>query len=146
MAPSASRLHATRRAVKCPELLTAHASWVSLSENRESSVEFLIFVFCLVCVCFQDTVSLCCLVVHCRSGWPQTHRDPHAFASRVLGLKAWATSPQLKSSVVSITVESEKVRASNKTKQNEMKTRQQKQTNRNDLRRKESPWVHWFFM
>jgi hypothetical protein len=60
----------------------------------------------------------------------------------VLGLKAWATSPQLKSSVVSITVESEKVRASNKTKQNEMETRQQKQTNRNDLRRKESPWVH----
>jgi hypothetical protein len=25
-----------------------------------------------------------------RPGWPQTHRDPPASASRVLGLKAWA--------------------------------------------------------
>ena len=30
----------------------------------------------------------------CRSCWPQTHRDPPASASRVLGLKAYTTTTQ----------------------------------------------------
>ncbi|EGW10468.1 hypothetical protein I79_016958 [Cricetulus griseus] len=31
----------------------------------------------------------------CRPGWSQTHRDPSASASRVLGLKACATNARL---------------------------------------------------
>ena len=31
----------------------------------------------------------------CRPGWPRTHRDPTASASRVLGLKACATTAQM---------------------------------------------------
>ena len=62
------------------------------------------FLFCFVLFCFVlflffwDRVSLC------SPGWPGTHfvdqgglelRNPLASASRVLGLKAWATTTQL---------------------------------------------------
>jgi hypothetical protein len=54
--------------------------------------------FCLFCFVFRDRVSLC------SPGCPGTHfvdqaglelRNPPASASRVLGLKAWATTAQL---------------------------------------------------
>jgi hypothetical protein len=58
---------------------------------------FWFFVFCLfVCFVFQDRISLC------SPGCPGTHsvdqaglelRNPPASASRVLGLKACATTP-----------------------------------------------------
>ena len=36
-----------------------------------------------------------------RPGWPQTHRDPPASASRILGLKVCATTARLRRSFLS---------------------------------------------
>lgn len=50
-------------------------------------------------VVFRDMVSLyslgCPGTFPVRQGWPQTYRDLLAFASRVLGLKAFATTTWL---------------------------------------------------
>lgn len=34
-------------------------------------------------------------VARCYPGWPGTHRNPPAYVSQVLGLRAWATTPSI---------------------------------------------------
>ena len=43
---------------------------------------------------FSVVFGACPGTSSCRPGWPRTHRDPPASASRVLGLKACATTAQ----------------------------------------------------
>ena len=44
---------------------------------------------------FSVVFGACPGTSSCRPGWPRTHRDPPAFASQVLGLKACATTARL---------------------------------------------------
>jgi hypothetical protein len=81
----------------------ASASWELglkvFATTAQSGVWFFCFVlFCFVCLFFRDRISLC------SPGCPGTHsvdqaglelRNPPASASRVLGLKACATTPGL---------------------------------------------------
>jgi hypothetical protein len=53
------------------------------------------FFFCFVLFCFVETGFLCVSLADlklslCRPGWPRTHRDSPASASRVLELKVYA--------------------------------------------------------
>ena len=74
-----------------PVLSEQASALLEASDMIISALWFLLFLFLFFLKEFLCSFGTCPGASSCRPGWPRTHRDPHASASRVLGLKVCAT-------------------------------------------------------